>query len=78
MVRDEYSDNDLTSSEKISHVAIFLVAFVFSLVMTALDFFVMVLQKNQSNLKQSFLIFFVGWVLFGYWREIVRVTGMKQ
>ena len=78
MVRYEYSDNDLQSSEKINHGAVFLIAFILSLVMTAITFLVSIVQKNSFGLTPFFLIYFAGWVLFGYWREIVRVTGMKQ
>lgn len=78
MVRYEYSDNDLKSPEKISHGAVFLMAFILSLIMTGLTFLASIVQKNSFGLAPFFLIYFVGWVLFGYWREIVRVTEMRQ
>ena len=77
MVRAEYNDNDLDSSEKISHGAIFLVAFVFSLVLTVLTFLSGVAQKNILNLVPFFLIYFVCWVLLGYLREINRINEMR-
>jgi hypothetical protein len=78
MVRNEYGDSDMDSSEKICHSAVFLVAFALSLIMTALTFLASVVEKNDFSLIPFFSIYFVGWVLFGYWREIVRINGMRQ